>query len=353
MKQKQETAPLEKLDLFVPGRLCLFGEHSDWAGEYRKTDKTVETGKCIIAGTDQGIFGTAEPVEEGFHISQILPDDSAGPENSYPSDTRRLAEIAASGTFDSYAAGTASEILRYYPNCGLRLRIHKRTLPLRKGLSSSAAICVLTARAFNRVHSLNLSVLEEMEVAYRGELLTGSKCGRMDQACASGGGPVLLTFDGDNLSVESLLSELPLYLLIADLGARKDTRRILSDLNTSFKNGNPQLRYALGKENHRITEEASKALRQGDAESLGKLMTEAQCIFDAMVAPSCPLELKAEKLHQILAHKKAESFAFGGKGVGSQGDGTAQFVCRGILEREKLKEILEFESGVTCYNLTI
>jgi galactokinase len=24
------------LELFVPGRLCLFGEHSDWAGAMRK-----------------------------------------------------------------------------------------------------------------------------------------------------------------------------------------------------------------------------------------------------------------------------------------------------------------------------
>ena len=26
---------MQKIELFVPGRLCLFGEHSDWAGKYR------------------------------------------------------------------------------------------------------------------------------------------------------------------------------------------------------------------------------------------------------------------------------------------------------------------------------
>jgi galactokinase len=25
------------MKLFVPGRICLFGEHSDWAGGYRPT----------------------------------------------------------------------------------------------------------------------------------------------------------------------------------------------------------------------------------------------------------------------------------------------------------------------------
>ena len=59
---------MKKIDLFIPGRLCLFGEHSDWAGEQRKFDKTVMTGKCIIAGTDQGIYATAKTASEGFHI---------------------------------------------------------------------------------------------------------------------------------------------------------------------------------------------------------------------------------------------------------------------------------------------
>ena len=31
-----ETQPAgEMISLFVPGRICLFGEHSDWAGMYR------------------------------------------------------------------------------------------------------------------------------------------------------------------------------------------------------------------------------------------------------------------------------------------------------------------------------
>ncbi|MBU1950761.1 MAG: galactokinase family protein, partial [Candidatus Eisenbacteria bacterium] len=26
---------MQQTQLFVPGRVCLFGEHSDWAGAYR------------------------------------------------------------------------------------------------------------------------------------------------------------------------------------------------------------------------------------------------------------------------------------------------------------------------------
>jgi len=344
---------LNKIDLFVPGRLCLFGEHSDWAGEYRKTDASVETGRCIVAGTDQGIYGTAEPAATGFHISQILPDGSQSSMNSYSSESELLREVAESAVFDSYAAGTASILLKRHPDLGLRLRIYRRTLPMKKGLSSSAAVCVLTARAFNRVHSLNLSIEEEMELAYRGELLTGSHCGRMDQACAYGVDPVLLTFDGDKMTTTPLLPGSSLHFLIVDLQGRKNTRRILEELNSAFTGGNRQIRAALGSENHRITADACDAIERGDAKDLGRLMIEAQRVFDELVAPACPSELRSPGLHEILASRIAGSLAWGGKGVGSQGDGTAQFICKGSGEREELRTVLEAETDVECYFLTM
>lgn len=341
------------IELFVPGRLCLFGEHSDWAGEYRKTDPSVKTGLCIVAGTDQGIRAAAEPAERGFHISQILPDGSRGPLASYPSDPGVLEGVARSGVFDSYAAGTASQVLRRYPHLGLKLTVASRSLPLKKGLSSSAAICVLTARAFSRVHSLGLPVEEEMELAYRGELLTGSHCGRMDQACAYGVDPVLLTFDGDEMTTKLLLPGVPLHFLIVDLKGRKNTRRILDGLNSAFVGGSASLRRALGEENHRIVRLACRAIERGDARTVGELMTEAQAVFDEMVAPACPSELSAPGLHDILAGPVAEKLAWGGKGVGSQGDGTAQFICRGRAERDELAASLRTDNGRKCYPLTI
>ena len=32
------------MKLFVPGRICLFGEHSDWAGGYRRINAAIEKG---------------------------------------------------------------------------------------------------------------------------------------------------------------------------------------------------------------------------------------------------------------------------------------------------------------------
>ena len=41
------------MKLFVPGRICLFGEHSDWAGGYRRLNADIEKGYTLIcAGMD-------------------------------------------------------------------------------------------------------------------------------------------------------------------------------------------------------------------------------------------------------------------------------------------------------------
>ena len=48
------------INLFVPGRLCLFGEHSDWAGMYRIVNADIVKGIAIVSGTEQGIYANVE-----------------------------------------------------------------------------------------------------------------------------------------------------------------------------------------------------------------------------------------------------------------------------------------------------
>ncbi|GHU74563.1 hypothetical protein AGMMS49992_16370 [Clostridia bacterium] len=48
------------MEIFVSGRLCLFGEHSDWAGFYNRTNAEVKLGLAIVSGIDQGVYAHAE-----------------------------------------------------------------------------------------------------------------------------------------------------------------------------------------------------------------------------------------------------------------------------------------------------
>jgi UTP-glucose-1-phosphate uridylyltransferase/mevalonate kinase len=345
------------MKIFVPGRICLFGEHSDWAGGYRRINANVERGYCLITGTDQGIYAEVSPHPTSLILTTTnLAGERSGP-YEIPMEPRALLAEAQKGEFWSYSAGVAYQILTHYRVRGLVIDNYKTDLPMKKGLSSSAAICVLTARAFNRMYDLKMTIRGEMELAYQGEIVTPSRCGRMDQGCAFGNRPVMMEFDGDQLHVSELKTRQDLYLIIVDLCAHKDTMEILSRLNRAYPFPENDLERGvhkyLGEINQRIVGEATQAVGQGDGRRVGELMIEAQRLFDQYLAPACPSELNAPVLHKVLGYGPVQPYIWGGKGVGSQGDGTAQFIARSSDERERVIEIIERDLDMPCLRLTI
>jgi galactokinase len=341
--------------LFVPGRLCLFGEHSDWAAEYG-----VHKGYCLVIGTDQGLQASAVRSDE-FSIMTQLPDSSGRPSGrARQMNCRWDAETLLSAAKDDneffrYCAGVGYELMsRPGVSGGLDLRIHSMDLPLRKGVSSSAAVCILVAKAFDAVYDLGLFPHELMEIAYLGEKLTGSQCGRMDQACIYGKTPVLLTFSKSaDVRVEPIFPAQEISMFFVDLAGAKDTPRILSDLQGAYLR-NKDLQRALGAENERIVRKAYESIGRGDAQALGALMTESQEVFDRLVASCSPKQLASPLLHEMLGLKAIASHIWGGKGVGSQGDGTAQFVARSPADRDQaMKIVMATHPQMQCFPLTI
>lgn len=347
---------MQTVDVFTPGRVCLFGEHSDWAGAYRRFNSAIPPGEVIIAGTNQGLRARARASDRGFCMRSTLNRGEIQ-EICVPMDQDELLAVAQQGGFFSYAAGVAYYLLTFYHVGGIEIENYHTDLPVKKGLSSSAALCVLVARAFDRVYDLKMTVRAEMEAAYQGEILTPSRCGRMDQGCAFGQVPVRMTFDGDLLRTKELRVGAHIRLLVGDLKGSKDTIRILGDLSRAYPFAEDDTakgvqRY-LGAINRDLVERATAALRAGDAATLGALMTEAQAQFDAHLLPACPKELTAPKLHAVLADPQIATWAYGGKGVGSQGDGCVQFVARGEAEREALAGYLAEAYGMDCFPLDL
>jgi UTP-glucose-1-phosphate uridylyltransferase/mevalonate kinase len=343
--------------LFVPGRICLFGEHSDWAGGYRRINADIEKGYTLITGTDQGIYAEVEPHPTSLILTSTTQDGERIGPHEVPMEANALLEEAQGGGYWSYIAGVAYQVLTNYHVRGLVINNFKTDLPVKKGLSSSAAICVLAARAFNRVYDLKLTIRGEMELAYMGEITTPSRCGRMDQGCAFGNRPVLMVFDGDRLETIELQVDEDQHFVIVDLGAQKDTMEILKRLNRCYPFAENEIERGvqelLGPINKRITQQAVKELCDSNGENLGKLMVEAQSFFDRYATPACPEELTAPVLHRVLAHEPLRQHIWGGKGVGSQGDGTAQFLTRSKADQQAVIEILERDLGVECLELTI
>ena len=344
------------IKLFVPGRLCLFGEHTDWAGHYRTMNADIAPGAAIVTGIEQGIYAEVEK-STLFEVQSVATEiETEWHDFACRMDEQELKRIAKSGDFFCYCAGVASYMLEWYKVGGVRIKITSMTLPMKSGLSSSAAICVLVARAFNLLYNLNLNTLGEMNIAYLGELRTSSRCGRLDQACAFGVKPNLMTFDGDEIEVQALNVKKPLFWVFADLCAEKDTVRILRDLNKAypFASSEEEKRehQALGELNQDIVQRAIKYMADGEVEKLGALMNEAEALFDSHVMPMSPEELGAPKLHAVLADPAIQPLVYGGKGVGSHGDGSVQFLARDVDCQQQLLDYLNGQ-GMRAYTLTI
>jgi len=371
----------DPFDLFVPGRLCLIGEHSDWAGAYRPFNPAIAPGRALIAGTQAGISAEVFPSPSTPSAPPSLtlttpPDHPKLPsvEITIPLTATALLDAARAGHFFSYAAATAYILATRFdavaePKISIAVRITGASLPIQKGLSSSAAITVLVAKAFSVAFSLGLSTEGLMDAAYAGERITGSLCGRMDQAVAFGpGAATLMTFDGDVTLSSPIDLEPPsrdpgvvaptesqIFIVFADLAARKDTVKILASLQTAYpvatSAAHVSLQAHLGATNAALIDRAVAALRARDAPALGEVYVAWQASFDHAVDGICDEELKAPRLREVLADAEVCALSWGGKGVGSQGDGTVQLVARGKTEAEALARILE--DRLRCQSATI
>lgn len=345
----------EKVSLFVPGRICLFGEHSDWAGHYMGMNTEIVEGQAIVSGINLGIY--AEAYASSDFVITTRDENDQEVFFSCKMELNELREKAEERHFFAYCCGVAAYIKENYHVGGIRINVTRVTLPMKKGLSSSAAICCLVAKAFNQIYHLHINTNGIMNIAYHGELLTGSRCGRLDQACAYGEQPVLMHFRYDEVSVDKLHVGETMYWVIADLCAGKDTRKILAYLNKAypFATNDMEMREqeALGKDNHEIISKAKIAIESGNTAELGKVMDEAQTLFDAKIAPMCPDELTSPVLHSVLNDPYVRTLIYGAKGVGSQGDGTVQLLAKDKHCQERLIEYLNNERKMVAFPFTL
>jgi galactokinase len=357
---------MRSTQLFVPGRVCVLGEHTDWAGGHRVTNPAIHRGQCLVFGTDVGIYATATAAPSTavgagrLTFREPSTPEAAGQVLDVPWDAAELKRLAAEGGFFSYVCGTAAATLERLGALAAAVSAHdvafevtKMTLPMGKGLSSSAAVCVLVARGLGllfRPAAAPFTVEEEMDLAYHGERLTKSMCGRMDQCCAYGSKFVAMIFDGEGVATEPVACPSVLHFVVADLNASKDTPIILARLGEAFPHASTPLHERvqefLGPVSWGFAEAAKAAIAAGDAPALGAILTETQRVFDECLMPACPEQLTSPRLHHVLAHPDVTRHTLGGKGVGSQGDGSVQFVCR---DAESQRATIAALEGLGCH----
>ncbi len=109
--RKEEGADVVMENLFVPGRLCLFGEHSDWAGLNRLYNGKIEKGMAIVSGIEQGIYAEVEKNIDFEVVSELSQGERYYKQKMNVEELRKDAE---KGEYFSYMAGTASYMKEHY-----------------------------------------------------------------------------------------------------------------------------------------------------------------------------------------------------------------------------------------------
>jgi galactokinase len=87
----------------------------------------------------------------------------------------------------------------------------------------------------------------------------------------------------------------------------------------------------------RIAAAAVTAIERGDPVGLARQMTLAQEAFDAGCLPNCPSQLTSPRLHTLMADAEVRALCLAMKGVGSQGDGSAQILCGSVEKQEQVR----------------
>jgi galactokinase len=347
--------------VFVPGRICLFGEHSDWCSAYSGVD-----GRALVVSTEQGLYASCRKVCDGRRCLRYISNEGQVHEIELTIDTLATRASLRDNYF-AYVDGTAACFLRRYPwksEDSILIDNFEMTLPQKKGLSSSAAVCVMVVRCFSIVtFGKSLSPEEEMELAFLGERQTPSLCGKLDQICAfmqdRQVALVRFRFNPSIQDVEVFVDEIirpcrTVYLVLVCVPGQKDTVVILSALQSAGRNNEGFIRLLFGEWNASTVIRAADIIRSGEsANALGVLAREAMGRFDQFAAPFCVSELTAPNLHALLADEEVKKYVIGGKSVGAGGDGTALLFCPSSTAQEPLIRYLTDIRGLDAWSISM
>lgn len=327
---------MDVVNLFVPGRVSIIGELSDIVTDYMSINDSIIPGEVIAGGIDKGIYATAT-LSNDFIFE--FDNRSLFVKNM---NLTKLSREAKSNSFFSYVAAVAYCMKRKYNVSGVNIRVRYMNLPIQKGLSSSASVCVLVVKAFNYLYNLNLNYMDIMELAYQAERYALSMCGRLDQICANGLCLSHMIFYEDSLDINKLDIKKELNFVIADLNGFKDTKKILSAYHSCFpfpKNDKEEnVRKALCENNKYLVRESIEAIKNGDLEYLGKLLVNAQENIDNSGGKVTDA-LEGPLLHKVMSDKIIKKYSFGSKGTGSNGDGSIIILAK---DKNSQKEITKY-----------
>jgi len=240
-------------------------------------------------------------------------------------------------------------------------------LPVQKGLSSSAALCIAVAAAAdlaNRFSSFSsprspskslaasvMAVIDEnltryANLAYVGERkILGINCGQMDQYASAHGSLLFIDCQNEPARIEKLSVKSDIPLVIGDTQQPKNTPKVLAWLGNRFKK-RETLFVEGAKGIVEVVEEARKEFQKSNPNlnRVGELMNLNQLYLsrNLQVSGDCPI---SPSNMDKLINAALEAGALGAKISGSGGGGCMVALCENEEQRKEVARAIEGVGG--------
>jgi galactokinase len=329
---------MRRLVVSAPGRACLFGEHMDWCGYYVIPVAVDMRSFLEVSLNDRPGFVEVYSYEPFDTYAEYCLRDLR---IDLKSDLRYVGGVLKAMLMEGSIKGCESLRLRFMRACDVSKLTGDcglKDLPVKKGLSSSAAISVATAAAVD----LALNCPEDPEglfkdcdrltryasLAYTGEnKVLGINCGQMDQYASAYGGFLFIDCRCEPARVERLNPRIEIPLVVGDTGQGKDTPRILAWLGGRFRRREREFMEGVeGIVN--VVLEAREELRKDspDLYKLGELMNLNQHYLARYLKVSSDCPVSPNRLDELIK-AALDAGALGAKLSGSGGGGAMVALC--------------------------
>jgi mevalonate kinase len=287
----------------IPGRVCLLGEHNDWAG-----------GAALVVPMDRALAVRVTPASS-LYATALLEGRALEWMDGEDGPLR----------FVSAVADVLGEAYGLPRGCAVHV---DGDLPAGRGWSSSAALCVGLVRGMLALRGRVEAPDVEAELAARAEQRAGVACGLLDPLACAHGMPLFLRFCGSAYGIESVPARLS--LAVGSFPAPRDTPAMLRALGRLRRGEAPLLDFMEVRRAAAVHDaldgfgdaavRGRDALLAGDLEALGVELDTCQALYEEELLPAVP-ELAAPGLvRAVRALRRAG--ALGAKFSGAGGDGS-------------------------------
>ena len=226
---------LSAFTLKAPGRVFLFGEHSDYLGL-----------EVISAAINQYITISSEIRKDKTFKINLL--------NYHKTESFVIGEKLTYKHSRDYLR-SAYNVLRekgIQPLNGAQMKVFGN-IPIAAGLSSSSAFAVACIMAFSKLANTTITREQIAQYAYEAEVVEFGESGGMMDHLSSVFGKIIHVNFGDNFKLRQLPSEINGFVIGDSLEKKKNTVGDLKIIRTSVENGYNLLKKELTDFNHKTT----------------------------------------------------------------------------------------------------